>query len=200
MYRLSDRVTNLLCRSGIISQNDKEIYQFGMDAAFLKFIHTFTMVIVGAMFNMLAESIIFILFFSVLRVFAGGIHAKTKIACYVISWIMILSVLATIKFLPLAILKLLCFALFLLSIIIIWWLAPQGSDNKPLEPQETAVYRKRALINLAIESALISMLYCLQAYSWAAAATFGLMMVAVMLALRKLQVIVRRCHHSETIL
>ena len=58
------------------------------------------MIIIGLLFNMICESIIFMVSYSILRIYAGGYHASTPIRCYLFSIVMIVAVLLLMKSIP----------------------------------------------------------------------------------------------------
>ena len=86
------KVVDSLCKNGFVTANNREIYEFGIETAFLKSVHIVTMIIIGAAFGLLKQTILFVICYSAIRTYAGGIHAKTKIGCYIISVLMIFGV------------------------------------------------------------------------------------------------------------
>lgn len=187
LENFANRIANALCESNLICNDDREIYQFGIEIALLKCIHVITMLIIGAVFGLFFESVIFIVCYSILRDYAGGYHAKTKVGCYVISWVMIILVIIVVKNCPaIAISKVSALGL-LLSAIIIFILAPEDNPNKPLDQTEVKRYRNRARLLVIIEILLAALLWAISINSILLIITLSQMSVSIMLILRKVQ-------------
>jgi accessory gene regulator B len=67
-----------MAQSEIISVEDNELYEYGLHQSFILLANIFTTILVGWIFNMMIESIIFLLAFVPLRSYAGGYHAKRQ--------------------------------------------------------------------------------------------------------------------------
>lgn len=143
LSRLSNKMFDSACQSGLICQTDKEIYQYGFEVTLLKCVHVVTMLLIGAIFRMLPEAGLFIIAYSSLRIYAGGFHAKTKIRCFIISCFMMIVVLLITKYYPHQLNSSFFSCVTLISIIIILWLSPVENVNKELDIPEKKHYKKR---------------------------------------------------------
>ena len=158
LNNFSNRIIKALSKSGLIAEKDEEIYLFGIETALLKLIHFSTMLIIGLCAGMLLETFVFIASYSILRVYAGGYHAKTRLRCYGISWLLILFVLLFTKFCPNQIAFIVSILVSLPSYIIIFLLAPVDNINKPLDDLEIHYYKIKTRIILSVEL-IISMIF-----------------------------------------
>lgn len=158
LNNFSNRIIKALSKSGLIAEKDEEIYLFGIETALLKLIHFSTMLIIGLCAGMLLETFVFIASYSTLRVYAGGYHAKTRLRCYGISWLLILFVLLFTKFCPNQIAFIVSILVSLPSYIIIFLLAPVDNINKPLDDLEIHYYKIKTRIILSVEL-IISMIF-----------------------------------------
>lgn len=147
--RLSHKIGDNLVRSNVIKEEDAEIYIYGINQIFVSVLNVSSALIIGLIFDMFLESIIFIAAYIPLRSFAGGYHAKTPVRCYILSLIMITVVLAGMKYLPVA--EIVCYAVLLATVSIVILLSPVEDKNKPLDKIEQKMYKRRAMLITTIE-------------------------------------------------
>lgn len=106
-------------------------------------------VLVGFVFNMVMESIIYIIAYIPLRTFAGGYHAKTQTLCYVMSSLQIIISLLLIKYFMT---NTYCyFFIIVVCVSGIVLIAPVETRNKPLSQSEILVYCNKTRKILTIE-------------------------------------------------
>jgi accessory gene regulator B len=151
-YQISNHLSDALVARHTIRKDDKDIYQFGIQQGFTIAFNLLTTLVIGALFQMIWEGFVFLAVYIPLRIFAGGIHAKTPIRCYIYSIGMIIAVLLIITFFPLG--MLICNCLSFASGCIIFFLSPVETDHKKLDRKERQVYQKRARMILIIELAI----------------------------------------------
>lgn len=187
LNNFSNWIIEVLSKSGLITREEKDVYFFGVETALLKLIHFSTMLIVGAYVGMLLETFIFIISYSALRVYAGGYHAKTRLRCYGISWIMILFVLLSAKFCPNQIVFSASIMIFLPSYIIVFLLAPVDNINKPLDDLEIHYYRIKTRIILSVELIISMILLFMHLIQIVLIVSLSIFLVAIMLLAGKAQ-------------
>ena len=149
MEQLTDKFILALINRNIIKEEDKEIYSYGFNQILFMILNFITILIIGILFNMLFETIIFIITYIPIRIYAGGYHARTQTKCYIFSVFMLISALYIIK-LQLMSNILIIILLSIISSIIILSLAPVEDKNKILDEKEIETYRKIAIKNLVI--------------------------------------------------
>lgn len=182
---VSKKAANILLKNGCIPEQDIEIYRFGMEAAILKLIHTMSMLLIGVCFKMAAETIVFIAAYSLIRVYAGGYHAKTRGGCYGCTIAIITSVLLIVKLCPLQTVWPVCVAVLMISGIIIAVFSPQESENKPLDKLEKSKYQRISLLILCVLELVSFILILLLKSQFGFVITIGLGIEAVMLLVEK---------------
>lgn len=91
-------MTNLMLKKNLISSDDVEIYEYGLELLQLKIIHMSFILLIGLCLGYLLEVIVFILSFFTLRANIKGYHAKTRIACIIISIMIALTEVLLLKF------------------------------------------------------------------------------------------------------
>jgi accessory gene regulator B len=189
MYKkFSGKVVEALSESGLITKDSAEIYQFGLESALLKFIHVATMLFVGICFNMVLETVAFIVSYSALRVYAGGYHAQSSLRCYCISWLMIISVLLLVKICSAQIMFTASIFITIPSFIVIYILVPVENMNKPLDDIEKHYYRKISRIILVAELSILVVLLFFNIIQVMFTISLSLFSLAIMLVLGKIQI------------
>lgn len=78
---LSGRMAALLVDKQIINEDEKAIYEYGIDLLISAIVSFVIMIIIGLITGQLIESIIFYVCFVLLRTYTGGYHAKTRLKC-----------------------------------------------------------------------------------------------------------------------
>lgn len=159
MGNLVKKVTNYFIINGIIKEEDKEIYSYGLHQGLLIVINILTTIAIGFLFAMVVESILFMIAYIPLRSYAGGYHAKTELRCYFLSTILIVLALLLMKFIPIR--EYIILGITGISGLIIYILAPVEDRNKPLDQIEYKMYRKKSRNILAIEILSLLVFYLL---------------------------------------
>lgn len=142
--KISEKIVNRLICKNIIKNDDRDIYQYGLDRFFTICLNILTILILGIIFNQIIQSIVFAFSFMALRTYTGGYHAKTPVRCYVTTAISIIVTLSVMKFIPIN--KFVYLGLLFFSCLLIMLLSPIGCANKPLDEIEIVVYRRRTVI------------------------------------------------------
>lgn len=128
---------------------DPEIMEYGFYVIISKVIFIAAIIIVGIIFGELVPILLFTLFYTPLRSFAGGIHAKTPLRCLIFSLVMLVCVAAVNKYILIP--HHITYIFLIFTIIIILLLSPVETPNKPLDEIEKKVYRKKSNIITVIE-------------------------------------------------
>ena len=145
----SGRVTDALVHNQIINIEDRDIYCYGVQQGLVAVLNFATTLLIGCLYGMPWESIIYMICYIPLRHYAGGFHAKTPARCYVFSIFMLFSVLLALKYIILS--RRICCILVLFALLYIFVCAPVADYNKPLDDTEYHVYHKYATIVAVIE-------------------------------------------------
>ena len=142
--KFAERIVRKLIAVSAVEEVDRELYVYGF---FLLISHIFFFLITvafGCFLRISCESVIFYIVFMLLRSYAGGVHARTEMACTV--WTMVAMGMATvfIKVLEASTVKIpLCVLFFNICLLV---LSPLDSGEKPLDAEEKHRYRKICLI------------------------------------------------------
>lgn len=147
-----DKVMDFITHNRKIDDEEAEIVRYGLEMAVLKITFFAAALVVSLLMNSFWQFIIFISLFSILRSYAGGYHAKTRIRCFIQSMLLIIAAVIIINItqkityiiVPLSVIA-------LAASIIIWRIAPVDSKNKRLDFDEKAIMRRKTRITLIAE-------------------------------------------------
>lgn len=157
--RLSDSIARSLAESGKVETEDLALCRYGVKQLLTILLNLVTTLVIGWLFGMIWESILFTAAYIPLRSYAGGFHAKTPLRCYLYSIFMIIAVLTVLRYAPEQ--NIYDGAAYLISGVVFWKLAPVEDHNKPLDEIEKKVFRKRTILVWCLESAVIILFFFL---------------------------------------
>lgn len=152
LARLAGKIGNNLVHSGVIKEEDAEIYIYGINQILTSVLNVSSALIIGLIFGVFSEIAVFMAAYIPLRSFAGGYHAKTPLSCYVFSVIMLIVVSIGLKYLHLA--DWVYYAVFVAATLVVLVLSPVEDRNKPLAEIEQKVYKKRTM-NIAAAEVMV---------------------------------------------
>ena len=147
---LCENISYILKKQLEIDEDKRRIIEYGLFAFFHMAISILSVLIIGAVFNVMIESLIISFIIAILRKFSGGAHASTPINCAIMG--VLISVLPAylVKNISLKVnyIILLGIVIYIISLIIVYKLAPVDSPNKPIK-KETKIKRlKRGSITI----------------------------------------------------
>ena len=185
-FSIAEKITKKLEASEIINSEDKELYTYGLVQGFSIIISIVTTAIIGIIFRMIVDVIVFTIAFIPLRLYAGGYHAKTQVRCYVFSIVMITAVLLGIRLIPWN--DYIGFIVALGAGSIIVSLAPVEDSNKPLDQKEKTVYKRRTYVVLGILIMLVLAFWLMGLQQISVCIIMALTVLAFMLVLGKIKI------------
>ncbi len=144
-----------LLENNLIKEEDTEVYYYGLELLFATIIKIIGIMIIAIIVGIVKETIVFILFFSSLRIQAGGYHAKTILNCFIGTLLLILTSIMLVKILPVNCYIHIVFPSIIISTFLIYFYAPLESENRPLDEKEKIVYRRRSLITVILGSVIV---------------------------------------------
>lgn len=160
MDDVNNYIVAYLVDNHLVEKDDAPIYQYGFSILFLKIIYWTSFLIFGLLFDVFVETVIFLLMYSWIRIYAGGYHASSVLKCYIISLgtVIINGILCSNYdlFEGLFIDEL----FFIGSWIYIFIFCPVDNNNKRLDMLEKKRFRKYTRIILIVYlAALIFLLF-----------------------------------------
>lgn len=167
-----------------------ELYGFAIYIVNSSLLHIGTLLVIGWLFGMVVESVIFYVSFIAIRKFAGGYHAMTPLRCYLFSTITIFISLLLLQQLS-NFSKAITYVFILIeliSIICIIVLSPLDSGNKPISnKKEKKVYKIISSIN-SITLFLVSLCMLNLNEQYGLSIMLGLFLSAAVLLMRATQI------------
>lgn len=138
-------------------EETKQIIAYGIERGKVILITTLIALMLGYVFGVFFQGIIFWVCLSVLRRYAGGYHADTQNRCYVISFIMVVLSLLSIR--QIANVGLIGLLFQAISLCIILFLAPVENQNRVLDKSEKKKYGVKTKIIAVFFSSIYVVLY-----------------------------------------
>jgi len=138
--KISEELSKKLSSRTGSTPEEKEIYAYSIEVLLSLIINLIILAFTAYTFKKIPELVIFIIFFSGLRTFAGGYHAKTHIECMTISFIIFsISALASTYLKSIGAITMIIGIIS--SILLIFKYAPAESKNKPLNGTERKKFK-----------------------------------------------------------
>lgn len=150
--KLADNIVKWMLSNQIIEEKKAVICRWGISHILDTIFNIITFLIIGILFKMPFETIVFTLGYIPLRIYAGGYHAKTPFRCWCLSNIILAVSLVIVQNAEK------CYIAFgvlsLIAVLVLIILMPVEDLHKPLDQNDRKKYRKRGVAILAIEICL----------------------------------------------
>ena len=145
---LSKNISNYLKRELNLDEDKRSIIEYGIFSLFHVLISILLVVIFGFIFNVIIEALIISFTIAVLRKFSGGAHASTSTNCAILGVLISVFPAYTIKKLNFENLYVILMGIvvYIISVIVIYKLAPVDNPNKPIKKKEKIKRLKRGSI------------------------------------------------------
>lgn len=158
--KLSSLISSKFVEHNIISKNVKDVYMYGIEITISSIIGFVITCLIGLLFRMLMQTMLFYVIFILLRSMTGGYHAKTYLKCNFIFSIITLFIVTFSKAayemqISFGILTL----LFLPSIAIFIWIAPVENVNKPIKAEKRVYWKSISIVTSVLLYLLSLLLY-----------------------------------------
>lgn len=138
--KISQKIVKMLLQYDVITEEDYEVYIFGVYQNIVLIINLLTSFTIFALAGLIVEGILFSVFYSLLRSYAGGYHSQSLLVCYVLSVLVAVVIAYIVNNINISYLLLI---IYLISMILIWRLAPVDTRNKRLDEIEKTIYMKK---------------------------------------------------------
>lgn len=160
MEKLLNNITAYLYGNDNYDKNTKEVIYYGLEILILKIVFWITAALIGLFIGMFFENITYMVFFVLLRSYAGGYHSKSRLRCFVLSTLTIILSICVHKISNIFDMVTVFLVIFgTISFVIVFSLSPVDSKNKELDNVEVIKFRKKARIILCSETILAIITY-----------------------------------------
>ena len=185
MKNISEKLATLLF-SKDTDEEKIELYEFAIYILFSSALHIGSMLIIGWLFGMMIESIIFYVSFILIRKFAGGYHAKTPLKCYFLSVLTIVISLLVLKYLHINNVGFyILVSLTLVSIVVIMYLSPLNNIYK-INDKEKRIFKTISVFN-SIFLFIMSLLFSRFNHTFALSILLGIIISTTLLVFGRIQ-------------
>ena len=181
-----ERLADVIIENKLSKTNDREIIIYGLTTGIEIIFNIFTTMILGFIFGLVFESLVFLIAFSMIRTYAGGYHCVKAINCYLFSSTIVILVLSIVKFTPDKYVFIISVILLILSLPILLTFMPLDTKTKSLDADEKKYFRKKAVTNLLIEIVIIIALFYISKYSLGNVVSLSIMVTAFLIVLGKI--------------
>lgn len=148
--KISERLSSKLITDGTISEDDKELYDYGLFMLLSYIVYLCLTCILGLIFQCFFESIVFYIVFQAIRKFAGGYHASTELKCEALTTLSILLCIVVIRLSRTYDFQTVLLIFSSMATICIFCLCPLDTPEKPLSVKEFKYFRKISLTILFV--------------------------------------------------
>ena len=149
---MAGRLFELQSRNGILEEKDRRLYEYAYGVLLGRVVIYLIIVILGIITGNWMEMIVFLLPFTVLRQYAGGIHLEKAGGCMAVSGILVLLCSLYLASAPAVIWQMRI--IWFVAVGVIFIMAPVDASSKKLDAKEKKVYGMRARVILVIECAI----------------------------------------------
>ena len=151
--KLAEHIVQKLIAVSVVEEGDRELYIYGFFLLITRFYFFLVTIAFGCFLRIPCESVIFYIVFILLRSYAGGVHARTEMACTVWTTLTIGIAMVAIKMMEVLNGPILIFAVFSDLCILIH--SPLDSEAKCLDANERRKFRRICYWLLFICNAVI---------------------------------------------
>ncbi len=157
LNRIVKKISSSFCNNNIIDKEDIEIYEYGLEILILTVFELISIILISIFLSKLFVTLLFLLSFCVLRLFAGGYHAKTSGRCY-LAFLTVYAVYLFIQYLSLP-LTVVPIAFSAISELIILLYAPVDHENKRLSAKTSKRCRLISILVVSVETLAVVILF-----------------------------------------
>lgn len=182
---LAEKISKQLKKEHIITEEDAKLYQYGIENGIVLAINIITSIMIGVVTGKLGTILVFLLFYSILRSYSGGIHCNSRWLCYVSSIGILLFPIFSEKILMDLVIEPVRNVILVFAFLVIFFLSPVESKKKQLDEEERRYFKRVSHCIAAIQGCTLVILYCKALYSYFCAGYVSIVLVAFFMILGK---------------
>lgn len=175
-----------MVENGIVQEEDAELCRYGIENGIIIAGNLFASVIVGIVTGRLSVVLVFLLFYSPLRSYSGGIHCKNRLCCFILSMLVLLVPVCSYQYVMKIVPMPGLIVAGAVSVAVIIVLSPVESINKPLDEEERKHYRRISHYVTGLQVCVLVFLICMEQDRYFYAGYSSLILVAVFMILGKI--------------
>lgn len=180
------KITEELVKREIVQREDAALYQYGIENGIAIAGNLLASAIFGIVTGRLGSVLVFLLFYSTLRSFGGGVHCKSKAGCFCLSLLILLIPAYSGKWVMAAVSKPALIMAGIIAVVIILVLSPVESVNKPLDDEERKYYRRISQCITALQICALVFLFTMDRMDYFYAGYSSIILIAVFMVIGKI--------------
>lgn len=182
----AEKISNTMVDRGIVQKEDVELYQYGIENSITVAGNLLASALFGILTGRLGVVLVFLLFYSTLRTYSGGVHCKSKLGCFILSMLILLVPVFSYEWVMEMVTFPVIFAVGVIAIVVILVLSPVESINKPLDDEERKYYKRISHCIVTLQGCVLAFLYCMDIYEYFYAGYSSMVLVAVFMIFGKI--------------
>ena len=182
----AEKISNTMVDRGIVQKEDVELYQYGIENSITVAGNLLASALFGILTGRLGVVLVFLLFYSTLRTYSGGVHCKSKLGCFILSMLILLVPVFSYEWVMEMVTFPVIFAMGVIAIVVILVLSPVESINKPLDDEERKYYKRISHCIVTLQGCVLAFLYCMDIYEYFYAGYSSMVLVAVFMIFGKI--------------
>lgn len=182
----AEKISNTMVDRGIVQKEDVELYQYGIENSIIVAGNLLASALFGILTGRLGVVLVFLLFYSTLRTYSGGVHCKSKLGCFILSMLILLVPVFSYEWVMEMVTFPVIFAVGVIAIVVILVLSPVESINKPLDDEERKYYKRISHCIVTLQGCVLAFLYCMDIYEYFYAGYSSMVLVAVFMIFGKI--------------
>lgn len=185
--KLSNLITQNLFKNKVISDDEKELYDYGLFMIISYVAFFIIAMLFGIALHIPFSSLLFYISFCLIRNFAGGIHANSEIKCDIITTVSILISEILIKiFIDYGLVSF-AFVMLIISSVCLCVFKPVTTSQKEISQKEKLHFHKNVIVLTVLALIISTMSMILGIYSITIAFSIGLSLASILLIFGKVQ-------------
>ena len=139
--KIAAAVSDWLVAQGAVTDKDKSLFAYAVYSFLFGMTPIVIVVVLGLIFDMLAEGLLLITPFMLLRKFSGGYHLKSPLVCVITSTTLLTLSLLSVRFVVAGEAVTILSSLVLLATVTLFLLSPIDSEARRLSTKEVKTFK-----------------------------------------------------------
>lgn len=183
MQRVETFLTQYLIEKQVIDEADREVYQYGLLRGVEMLGNLGICMLIAWWLDMVLEGIFFFIFFIPLRSYAGGLHLKNYVSCFILSLFTFIAILMLAKWCVLPMYLLI--AAFGGLVGALMYLYPVENVHRRVTETENQYFRKKLKLFVAVDAVIMIVSLAIKNYSIAMVADLVVFLVVLTMIIGK---------------
>ncbi len=156
---VAEKMTSLLAKQGLVESDQTEIYVYGMTLMLSSTATLLAALLMGFVFHVTGNVLVFLLFFVPIRIFSGGYHSASYLRCFLTFMFMLGSFIAVLWTLPEKVILPTILITSLISLFLIFKFSPVSHPNAPIRESDWFRFKRISRIICVVEIVSICLMF-----------------------------------------